>query len=188
MTIAIIVAFEKNRGIGKDGRIVWDFPSDRAYYKTMTLGNFVIFGRKTFEEFGKPLPGRVNIVVSGTKNFEGENLYTVQSLKEAIELAERINSGRKKALTANENNLPAQKPPFRPQILLPQPQIFLCGGQKIYSEGIPLAETIYTTQIEAAYPCDAFFPQLPKGVFSETDRSSIMENGVKLNFITYTKE
>ena len=175
MTISIIVAFEKNRGIGKDGRIVWDFPSDRAYYKTMTLGNFVIFGRKTFEEFGKPLPGRVNIVVSSTKKFEGENLYTVKNLKAAIELAEKINS-------TNEI-LPA-----RPQFLLPNPAIFLCGGQGIYREGIPLAETIYTTQIEAAYPCDAFFPQLPEGAFTESGHSSILEKGVKLNFITYTRK
>lgn len=174
MKVAIIVAFEKNRGIGNKGRIVWDFPSDRAYYKTLTLGNFVIFGRRTFEEFGRPLPGRINIVVSSTKSFQDENLYTVKNLEAAIQLAEKINS-------TNEI-LPA-----RPQFLLPNPAIFLCGGQGIYREGLPLAETIYTTQIEAAYLCDAFFPELPQGTFKVTEQSSIQESCIKLNFVTYSR-
>ncbi len=174
MKIAIVVAFEKNRGIGKDGRIVWDFPSDRAYYKTLTLGNFVIFGRRTFEEFGRALPGRINIVVSSTKKFEGENLYTVKNLEAAIELAEKINS-------TNEI-LPA-----RPQFLLPNPAIFLCGGQGIYREGMNLAQTIYTTQIDANYPCDAFFPEIDEKAFNIEENTSTTEKGVKLNFITYNR-
>ena len=174
MKIAIVVAFEKNRGIGKDGRIVWDFPSDRAYYKTLTLGNFVIFGRLTFEEFGRALPGRINIVVSSTKKFEGENLYTVKSLEAAIQLAEKINS-------TNEI-LPA-----RPQFLLPNPAIFICGGQGIYREGIPLAETIYTTQIDANYECDAFFPEVPEETFKLAEQNSTLERGIKLNFVTYNR-
>ena len=172
MKIAIVVAFEKNRGIGKDGKIVWDFPTDRAYYKTLTLGNFVIFGRKTFEEFEKPLPGRINIVVSSTKKFEGENLYTVKNLEAAIELAEKINS---------KNEIL----PYRPDILLPEPKIFLCGGQGIYREGLNLAQTIYTTQIQADYPCDAFFPEVPETTFQISDSTATQENGVKLEFITY---
>ena len=174
MKVAIIVAFEKNRGIGKDGRIVWDFPSDRAYYKTLTLGNFVIFGRRTFEEFGRALLGRINIVVSSTKKFEGENLYTVKNLEAAIELAEKINS-------TNEI-LPA-----RPQFLLPNPAIFICGGQNIYREGMSLAQTIYTTQIDADYECDAFFPEIPNGSFKIENESSTLEKGVKLSFITYSR-
>ncbi|WP_051537817.1 dihydrofolate reductase [Treponema sp. C6A8] len=174
MKVAIVVAFEKNRGIGNKGRIVWDFPSDRAYYKTLTLGNFVIFGRRTFEEFGRALPGRINIVVSSTKKFEGENLYTVKNLEAAIELAEKINS-------TNEI-LPA-----RPQFLLPNPAIFICGGQNIYREGISLAQTIYTTQIDADYACDAFFPELPNESFKIENESSTLEKGVKLSFITYSR-
>ena len=174
MKIAIIVAFEKNRGIGKDGKIVWDFPCDRSYFKQLTTGNFVIFGRRTFEEMGRALPGRINIVVSTTKTFEGENLYTVKSLKEAIELAERINSG-------NADAAP------RPDCLLPQAKIFLCGGQNIYREGMTLAQTIYTTQIDAAYECDAFFPELPQGSFKIENESSTLEKGVKLSFITYSR-
>lgn len=173
MKIAIVVAFEKNRGIGKDGKIVWDFPSDRAYYKTLTLGNFVIFGRKTFEEFGKPLPGRINIVVSATKKFEGENLYTVKNLEAAIELAEKINS-------TNEIL------PSRPQLLLPNPIIFLCGGAGIYREGMNLAETIYTTQIDADYDCDTFFPEIDESKFKISEKKVTAEKAVKLSFITYS--
>ncbi len=174
MQIAMVAAFDKNRGIGKDGKIIWDFPSDRAYYKCLTLGNFVIFGRRTFEEFRKALPGRINIVVSSTKNFEGENLYTTKSLEKAIQLAEKINS-------TNEIT------PFRPDFLLPDPKIFLCGGQEIYRQGMTIAQTIYTTQIGAAYPCDVFFPQIPESLFKITGKSSSSENNTLLNFITYTR-
>ena len=182
MKVAIIVAFEKNRGIGNKGRIVWDFPSDRAYYKKLTLGNFVIFGRRTFEEFGRALPGRINIVVSSTKSFQDENLYTVKSLKEAIELAERIN-----ASSEREGHLPEYSASSRPACLLPQPKIFLCGGQNIYREGMPLTQTIYTTQIDANYECDAFFPEVPEETFKLAEQSSTLERGIKLNFVTYNR-
>ena len=174
MKIAIVVAFEKNRGIGNKGRIVWDFPCDRSYFKRLTTGNFVIFGRRTFEEIGRALPGRINIVVSTTKKFEGENLHSAASLTEAIKLAEKINSSNDNAFS-------------RPQCLLPQPEIFLCGGERIYREGLSLADEIYTTQIDANYQCDAFFPPIDEAKFASVEKTETTENGVKLNFITYNR-
>ena len=172
MKIAIVVAFEKNRGIGNKGRIVWDFPCDRSYFKRLTTGNIVIFGRHTFEEIGRALPGRINLVVSTTKKFEGENLYTAGSLEEAVQLAEKINSSNDNAFS-------------HPQCLLPQPEIFLCGGERIYREGLSLADEIYTTQIDANYECDAFFPELPENTFQITNQTTKLEKNVTLSFITY---
>ena len=174
MKIAIVVAFEKNRGIGNKGRIVWDFPCDRSYFKRLTTGNFVIFGRRTFEEIGRALPGRINIVVSTTKKFEGENLHSAASLTEAIKLAEKINSSNDNAFS-------------RPQCLLPQPKIFLCGGERIYREGLSLADEIFTSHIDANYECDAFFPEVPEGTFKISEQTTAQENGVKLNFITFLR-
>ena len=174
MKIAIIVAFEKKHGIGNKGRIVWDFPCDRSYFKQHTTGNFVIFGRRTFEEIGRALPNRINIVVSSTKKFEGENLYTAESLTQAIELAEKI-------VSSNDNAF------SRPAVLSLKAKIFLCGGERIYREGLALAEEIYTTQIDADYQCDAFFPKIDETAFKIEEKASTMENGVKLNFITYNR-
>ncbi|MBP3604791.1 MAG: dihydrofolate reductase [Lachnospiraceae bacterium] len=85
--ISLIVAFAKNRVIGNKGCIPWKIKGEQKRFKELTTGNVVIMGRRSYEEIGRPLPNRTTIVVSGTKNFDGENCYTAKSLTEAIELA-----------------------------------------------------------------------------------------------------
>ena len=85
--ISIIVAVAKGGAIGKEGKIPWKIPGEQRQFKELTTGHVVIMGRKSYEEIGHPLPNRTNIVVSKTKVFSGENLYTVKSLQEAIERA-----------------------------------------------------------------------------------------------------
>ena len=85
--ISIIVAVAKNGVIGSCGKIPWDIPEDKVYFKKITSGGIVIMGRRTFEEIGFPLPNRYNIVVSEKKNFCGENLRTSVNLENALELA-----------------------------------------------------------------------------------------------------
>ena len=85
--ISIIVAVAKGGAIGKEGKIPWKIPGEQRQFKDLTTGHVVIMGRTSYEEIGHPLPERTNIVVSKTKVFTGENLYTVKSLQEAIERA-----------------------------------------------------------------------------------------------------
>ena len=85
--IAIIAAYAQNRVIGRDGRIPWKIRGEQARFRELTLGQAVVMGRRTYEEIGHPLPGRMNFVVSSTKNFDAENCQTVASLAEAIALA-----------------------------------------------------------------------------------------------------
>lgn len=85
--LALIVAHTRNRVIGRDGRLPWSIPGDLHRFRDLTMGNAVIMGRVTYEEIGHPLPGRLNIVVSRTQRYEGENLCTAASLAEAIALA-----------------------------------------------------------------------------------------------------
>ena len=85
--ISIIVAVAKGGAIGKEGKMPWRIPGEQRQFKDLTTGHVVIMGRTSYEEIGHPLPERKNIVVSKTKVFSGENLYTVKSLKEAIERA-----------------------------------------------------------------------------------------------------
>ena len=85
--IAIIVAYAQNRVIGRDGRIPWKIKGEQARFRQLTLGQAVVMGRRTYEEIGHPLPGRMNFVVSATQNFDAENCRTVASLTEAIALA-----------------------------------------------------------------------------------------------------
>ena len=85
--ISIIVAVAKGGAIGKEGKMPWKIPGEQRQFKDLTTGHVVIMGRTSYEEIGHPLPDRTNIVVSKTKVFSGENLFTVKSLKEAIERA-----------------------------------------------------------------------------------------------------
>lgn len=85
--ISLIVAYAKNRVIGNNGRIPWRIKGEQKRFKELTTGNIVVMGRRSYEEIGKPLPNRTTYVISNTKDFTGENLYTVKSLQEAISLA-----------------------------------------------------------------------------------------------------
>ena len=83
--VALIVARSKNNVIGKNGLIPWRIRGELKQFKDLTTGHVVIMGRRSYEEIGKPLPNRMNVVVSNTRKFFGENLCTVSSLDEALE-------------------------------------------------------------------------------------------------------
>lgn len=85
--IALVVAHGTNRVIGNQGRIPWDLPEDLHHFRDLTTGHAIVMGRKTYESIGRPLPGRLNIVVSTTAVFEGDNLVTVTSIEDAIKAA-----------------------------------------------------------------------------------------------------
>ena len=131
----IIAAVAEGNGIGYNGDLLWRIPLDLRRFKTLTIGNIVIMGRKTFESIGsKPLKDRNNIVVS-SKGIEipngQDNLFCVGSLKDAYELAETI-SGE---------------------------TIFVIGGGKLYAESLPYTDVLDITYIYETPKCaDTFFP------------------------------
>lgn len=84
--IGLIVARSQNNVIGKNGEIPWKIKGEQKQFRELTTGNVVVMGRKSYEEIGHPLPNRKNIIVSRSKVFSGQNLITVQSLQEAIDL------------------------------------------------------------------------------------------------------
>ena len=85
--IGLIVARSKNNVIGKGGEIPWRIKGEQKQFKELTTGNVVVMGRRSYEEIGHPLPNRTTIVVSRTKQFEGEGVRTAGSVREAIEIA-----------------------------------------------------------------------------------------------------
>lgn len=85
--ISIIVAMDRNRVIGFQGKIPWRLPADLKRFRQLTMGHAVIMGRKTFQSIGGPLPGRTNIVVTRQKEFRAEGCTVVHSLQEALQVA-----------------------------------------------------------------------------------------------------
>lgn len=133
--ISLVVAAADNNVIGKDNAMPWHIPEDFKHFKTVTMGKPCIMGRKTFESIleslGKPLPGRVNIIVS-RKNYQHGGAITCKDLDEAID------QGRK---TGAE-------------------EICIIGGAQIYAQSITMADRIYLTRVHQSPEGDAFFPAL----------------------------
>lgn len=153
--IAMIAAAARNNVIGCGGGIPWDIPEDRAFFRKMTSGGIIIMGRRTYEDIGRPLPDRYNIVISQTKKFQGNSLQTAGSLEEALYIAENH---------SRESNC--------------SKDIFLCGGQQIYVSGMRYAEKIYLTRIDADFEGDAFFPEIDTQQFYLSEQKKGLTPGV----------
>ena len=130
--LALLVAASTNNVIGKNNHLVWNLPNDLKYFKNLTWGFPVIMGRKTFEEVNRPLPGRINVVVTRTPGWKGEGAIAAPDIETAIEKASESN-----AL-----------------------QIFVIGGGQIYKQAMPIADKIYITRVHAVFDGDAYFPEI----------------------------
>ncbi len=128
--ICIIAAVAANGVIGAGGRIPWRIPEDMAYFRRITMGGAVVMGRLTYESIGRPLPGRLNIVVSRSKKISEDGIVTAGSLPEAIAIAERAGK-----------------------------DVFICGGGTVYREGLAFAERLYITELRDEYAGDVRFPE-----------------------------
>ena len=127
---ALIVAASTNNAIGKDNQLLWHLPNDLKFFKNTTWGFPVIMGRKTFEAVNKPLPGRINIVITRKDDWKAEGVINATDLDDAIV----------KAAATNAN------------------QIFIIGGGEIYKQSMDIADTIYMTRVHAVLDGDTFFP------------------------------
>ncbi|MCL9780555.1 type 3 dihydrofolate reductase [Vibrio sp. S4M6] len=129
MIISLIAAMANNRVIGKDNQMPWHLPADFAWFKRCTMGKPIVMGRKTFDSIGKPLPGRMNIVISRNLDLHIEGVKVVASIDDAIELA-KIDSE----------------------------EVMIIGGGSIYDACLVKADKLYLTFIDANIEGDTCFP------------------------------
>ncbi|GAJ75662.1 dihydrofolate reductase [Vibrio sp. JCM 18905] len=127
MIISMIAAMADNRIIGKDNQMPWHLPADFAWFKRCTMGKPVVMGRKTYESIGRPLPGRLNIVISRDETLKIEGVTTVTSIEQALEVAGDVE------------------------------EVMIIGGGAIYAACLPMANKLYVTHIEAAIDGDTQF-------------------------------
>ena len=156
--IGIIAAAAKNGVIGCRGRIPWNIPEDMKYFRRITDGSSIIMGRRTYEGIMRPLPNRLNIIVSKTCDFSGDMLMTARTLNEAIQSAQRY---------SEEHGC--------------YKDIFLCGGNAIYREGLRYADRIYLTELDREYVGDVYFPAFDKNVFRLISSEKCISAGVTFN-------
>ena len=93
MKISLIAAIDENRGLGKGNELLWRIPEDLKNFKKLTMGHYVLLGRKTYESIGRPLPGRTLLVLTRKKEEDSLSLHSsvipVFSIQEALELASK---------------------------------------------------------------------------------------------------
>ncbi|AXB30378.1 type 3 dihydrofolate reductase [Vibrio campbellii] len=128
MIISMIAAMADNRIIGKDNQMPWHLPADFAWFKRCTMGKPVVMGRKTYESIGRPLPGRLNIVISRDASLSIEGVTIVTSIEQALEVAGEVE------------------------------EVMIIGGGAIYAACLPMANKLYITHIEAEIQGDTQFP------------------------------
>lgn len=149
LAVTLVVAIAENSVIGRDGGLPWRLSSDLKRFKADTLGNPIIMGRKTFDSIGKPLPGRLNIVV--TRNVDG----AAEGVERAASLADAIALARDRAR-------------FMPEAR----EISIIGGGQVYAEALPLADRLRVTHILAEPDGDTFFPPIDPEIWQAVHRQA----------------
>lgn len=171
MKLAMIVACGHNNAIGKDNAMPWHLPADLQYFKCTTLGKPIIMGRRTFESLGRPLPGRLNIVISRNASWPAPaGVVLATSVESALQQA-RVHAG--------EN----------------VDELMVIGGEQIYKAALDFADRVYKTEIDVVVEeADAFFPELPEDEWREVSCQSgeanaplshrflVLERNVKSDF------
>lgn len=161
--IALIAAMAANRVIGQGNKMPWHLPADLKHFKRLTLGKPIVMGRKTFESIGsKPLPGRVNIVISSRHDFQPTGVVVAPDLRKALEIAE--------GHAVDE--------------------IMVIGGASVYEQALPLADRLYLTFIQLNVPGDAQFPDLRQFKWNEVSSESHTpdaENPYNYSFVTFER-
>lgn len=148
--LAMVVAIGDNGAIGKDGKVPWRIPEDLKHFKSVTMGHAIIMGRKTWDEVGRPLPGRRNIVISRQPGLalEGAEVFTTLDL--AIEAARTTDT---------------------------EPHVI--GGSTIYEAAMPLATRIHLTEVHRNVEADTFFPPFDRSAWREVERRPAETEGVE---------
>ena len=164
--ISAIVAAAENNCIGINNDLPWHLPGDLKRLKSITMGKALIMGRKTHESVsarreGKPLPGRVHVVISrNMPESDIDGIYVVRSVEEAFQKAKEY---------SEQNN---------------QDEMIIFGGAQIYELALPQTHQIYFTRVHQIVDGDAFFPELAKQEWNETlQESHETEDGLKYDYL-----
>jgi len=161
MKISIIAAMARDRVIGIKNTLPWKLPADMKWFRQHTLGKPVVMGRKTYESFGaRPLPDRLNIVVTRDPNYDAGEATVATSIDDAIQKAGDVD------------------------------EIMIIGGASFYEQTLPIADRMYLTEVDADIDGDAWFPDYPSDLWQQVDTESYPaddKNAYAMTFNTYEK-
>lgn len=162
MRISQIVAVASNGAIGKDNDLIWRLPADLKFFKATTMGHHMILGRKNYESIGRPLPGRVSVIVTRNANYTAEGAVVYTSLEAAIDFARSEG----------------------------EEEVFIVGGAQIYEQTMDITERIYYTEVHKSFDADCFYPDLKSDEWKEVDRTDFKadeKNPLDYSFVVYDR-
>lgn len=145
LPVSLIVAATRNQVIGRDNQMPWHLPADLRYFKQRTLGKPIIMGRKTWESLGRPLPERLNIVVTRQTDIALEGAEVFADLQAAIERGQEW---------ASEQGVD---------------EVMVIGGGQLYQQALALTQRVYLTRIDLELEGDTFFPVLDAQQWQQTE-------------------
>lgn len=134
MKISLIAAVAANGVIGRNNGLPWNLPADLRLFQALTMGHTLVMGRRTWESFATPLPGRRIIVITRQRGWQPEGRL------EGVEVAHSLDEALERARTAGDT------------------EAFVAGGTEVFREALPLADRFYLTRVAAEIPGDTYFP------------------------------
>jgi len=147
--LSIVVARAANGVIGRDGDLPWRLKSDLALFKANTLGKPIIMGRKTWDSLPrKPLPGRMNLVLTRDGSFESEKAVVCESFMEAVQMARE---------QAQDDGVD---------------EVCVIGGRALFEMALPKARRLYITEVDATVDGDVTFPEFDEAAWTEVRRET----------------
>lgn len=160
--LSIIVAKAKNNVIGKNNQLIWHLPEDLIRFKEITTGHTIIMGRKTFESLGRVLSNRKHVILTKNQDYKvnDENVEIVHSLSEIEEYIKC------------------------------KDEVFVIGGEAIYSLLMPYTTKMYITQIEQSFEGDVYFPEFDDkkwDIIKREKHFQINNNQISYEYIIYEK-
>lgn len=170
--LSALVAMARNRVIGRNNALPWRLPPDLKRFKALTMDHPIIMGRKTFESIGKPLPGRMCIIVTRQPGYAVKDAIVVNSIAEALEACSEEapeSSAGDKETTDKEN--------------------FVIGGGEIFSQALPMCDRLYITEIQRDFEGDTLFPEFNHDEWMEVSREEHMDdNGLEYHFVVLDRK
>tara|TARA_Y100000991_G_C21828338_1_gene286974 strand:- start:40 stop:543 length:504 start_codon:yes stop_codon:yes gene_type:complete len=165
MNFKIIVAVDKNLGIGLQNSLPWKFKSDMHFFREMTIGdknNAIVMGKNTYLSIGKKLPHRENLILSTSMDTNTENINVFRSIDNLCDYCKTKQFD----------------------------SIWVIGGAEIYKQflELDLIHIIHVTEIDSSYECDTFFPNIFYNYYMSQNLHENVENNTKLTFKKFYKK